>query len=92
MSTPRARVFASLARTQFRRQTPHVQSFGARRAYSMAEVQALPGKVVESMKGDWPRQGRRIVNGLQLYVPIVACLMFWPYAVAPIMTLAQTNL
>ncbi|KAG4441999.1 hypothetical protein IFR05_002525 [Cadophora sp. M221] len=91
MSAPRSRILTSLARTQFRRQTPHIQTFG-RRAYSMSEFQALPSKIIEGAKGDWWIQGRRIVNGLQLYVPIVACLMFWPYAAAPIMQKVMTNL
>ncbi|KAL5330561.1 hypothetical protein ACEPPN_000079 [Leptodophora sp. 'Broadleaf-Isolate-01'] len=64
MSAPRTRIFTSLARTQFRKQTPHIQTFG-RRAYSMSEFQALPSKIIEGAKGDWSIQGRRIVNGLQ---------------------------
>ncbi|PVH71809.1 hypothetical protein DL98DRAFT_660421 [Cadophora sp. DSE1049] len=98
MSIPRSssRILNVLSRTQFRMrgQAPQIQAFQslARRAYSKSQFQALPGKILEGAKGDWWIQGRRIGRGLQLYVPIVAALMFWPYAAAPIMQKVMTNL
>ncbi|CZT51080.1 uncharacterized protein RSE6_12162 [Rhynchosporium secalis] len=85
MSSPRTRIFTSLARMQHFRQIP-------KRQYSNSSFQALPRKIVEGAKGDWSMQGKRIVTGLQLYVPLVACLMFWPYAVALIMQEVQMNM
>jgi hypothetical protein len=37
-------------------------------------------------------RGKRLMQGVEYrYFPVVAVIMFWPYAVPPIMELAEDN-
>ncbi|KAG4027676.1 hypothetical protein MFRU_028g00980 [Monilinia fructicola] len=37
----------------------------------------------------WGKAVRNIGNGLVLYVPVVACVMFWPTPIAPFFNLVK---
>jgi len=70
----RSPVLSALARTKIQRQT--IRQF---RNYSAAKTTA------KSAPADWSFQWRRVGGSFMMYVPVVTVVMFWPYAVAPVM-------
>ncbi|KAE8444332.1 hypothetical protein EG329_000642 [Mollisiaceae sp. DMI_Dod_QoI] len=40
-------------------------------------------------KSDWGYQWKRIGGSAMMYFPVVAVVMFWPYAVEPIMEIIE---
>jgi len=69
---PRSTILSSLARTQIQRAS--AKQF---RQYTTARAAAAPW--------NFKSPAGRIGSTVLMYFPVVAVVMFWPYAVAPVM-------
>ncbi|PMD16865.1 hypothetical protein NA56DRAFT_649149 [Hyaloscypha hepaticicola] len=76
----RSPILSALARTRIQR--PAIQQFRTYAAVRTASAGAAAGP-------GWAAQWKKIGGSAMMYFPVVAVVMFWPYAVPPIMELVE---
>ncbi|KAN0110844.1 hypothetical protein V8E51_007231 [Hyaloscypha variabilis] len=79
----RSPVLSALARTRIQR--PAMQQF---RTYA-AVRSASAGAAAREGQAAWAAQWKKVGGSAMMYFPVVAVVMFWPYAVPPIMELVE---
>ncbi|KAL2064603.1 hypothetical protein VTL71DRAFT_3740 [Oculimacula yallundae] len=78
----RSPVLSALARTKFQR--AGVQQF---RSYASARV-----PVAVNGQAAWGSHWKNAGNVAMMYFPVVGIVMFWPYAVPPVMDYVEARL
>jgi len=77
----RSPVLSALARTRIQR--PAIQQFRTYAAVRSASAGAAEGQAA------WAAQWKKVGGSAMMYFPVVAVVMFWPYAVPPIMEIVE---